>query len=97
MLPDWASLSFIVRVNIGLGGWTILGRVSEHINIIGYWLTNKPKCAYTASNQSSSIYKFDGKRSVLTLKMCITHVEVQISIFLKDAGLLYYIQYERLV
>ncbi len=27
MLPDWAVLNFIVRVNIGLGEWTQFGQV----------------------------------------------------------------------
>ncbi len=38
VLPDWAVLNLIVRVNIGLGGWTSLGSVRwffRHINCIG--------------------------------------------------------------
>ncbi len=27
VLPDWAGLNLIVRVNIGLGGWTKFGLV----------------------------------------------------------------------
>ncbi len=38
VLPDWAVLNLIVRVNIGLGGWTKFGVSSvvfRHINCIG--------------------------------------------------------------
>ncbi len=43
--------NLIVRVNIGLGGWTKFGPVwqfSKHIHLYANWLTNKPKCAYIA-------------------------------------------------